>query len=61
MRTLTDRLRRRIRAVHGDEGAQTVEIMLWVGAFIVIVGLVGAIFRDQLVAFFNGLNYSIGL
>jgi hypothetical protein len=43
-----------------DRGVQTVEIMLWVGAFIVIVGTVGAIFRDDLTGFFNSLSYSIG-
>ena len=43
-----------------DRGAQTVDIMLWVAAFIVIVGAVGVIFRDDLKAFFNSLSYSIG-
>jgi len=61
MGALLYRTWRRIRAGRGDDGAQTIEIMLWVGAFIVIVGLVGAIFRDQLIDYFNSLNYSIGL
>ncbi len=43
-----------------DRGAQTVEIMLWVAAFIVIVGAVGAIFRDDLRGFFNSISYTIG-
>jgi Flp pilus assembly pilin Flp len=43
-----------------DRGAQTVEIMLWVAAFIVIVGAVGAIFRDDLKGFFNSISYTIG-
>ncbi len=43
-----------------DRGAQTVDIMLWVAAFIVIVGAVGLIFRDDLKAFFNSLSYTIG-
>ncbi len=43
-----------------DRGAQTVEIMLWVAAFIVIVGVVGAIFRDDLKGFFNSISYTIG-
>jgi hypothetical protein len=62
MRALLSKTRQRLRAVRArrDGGAQTVEIMLWVAAVIVIVGLVGAIFRDDLVAFFNSLTYSIG-
>jgi hypothetical protein len=62
MRALLTKARQTVRAVRagGDAGAQTVEIMLWVAAIIVIVGLVGAIFRDDLVAFFNSLTYSIG-
>lgn len=55
---LADRLRQ-VRA-RRDDGAQTVEIMLWVAAVIVIVGAVGAIFRDDLVQFFNSIAYSIG-
>ena len=43
-----------------DRGAQTVDIMLWVAAFIVIVGAVGAIFRDDLKGFFNSISYTIG-
>ena len=43
-----------------DRGAQTVDIMLWVAAFIVIVGAVGVIFRDDLQGFFNSISYSIG-
>jgi hypothetical protein len=55
---LADRLRQ-VRA-RSEDGAQTVEIMLWVAAVIVIVGAVGAIFRDDLVQFFNSIAYSIG-
>jgi hypothetical protein len=44
----------------GDRGAQTVDIMLWVAVFIVIVGAVGLIFRNDLQAFFHSLSYSIG-
>jgi hypothetical protein len=44
----------------GDAGAQTVDIMLWVAAFIVIVGAVGVIFRDDLKGFFNSISYTIG-
>ena len=43
-----------------DRGAQTVDIMLWVAAFIVIVGTVGAIFRDDLKGFFHSISYTIG-
>jgi hypothetical protein len=43
-----------------DRGAQTVDIMLWVAAFIVIVGAVGVIFRDDLKGFFNSISYSLG-
>jgi hypothetical protein len=43
-----------------DRGAQTVDIMLWVAAFIVIVGAVGLIFRDDLKTFFNNISYTIG-
>jgi len=43
-----------------DRGAQTVDIMLWVAVFIVIVGAVGLIFRNDLKAFFNSLSYTIG-
>lgn len=57
-RRLADRLRQ-VRA-RSEDGAQTVEIMLWVAAVIVIVGAVGAIFRDDLVQFFNSIAYSIG-
>lgn len=56
-------LLRGIIALHrrdNDRGAQTVDIMLWVAAFIVIVGAVGVIFRDDLKAFFNSISYSIG-
>ena len=49
-----------LRTRDNDRGAQTVDIMLWVAAFIVIVGAVGVIFRDDLKAFFNSLSYSIG-
>jgi len=31
-----------------------------VAAFIVIVGAVGAIFRDDLKGFFNSISYTIG-
>ena len=48
------------RHTGNDRGAQTVDIMLWVAAFIVIVGAVGVIFRDDLKAFFNSISYSIG-
>ena len=44
----------------GDRGAQTVDIMLWVAAFIVIVGTVGVIFRDDLTGFFHSISYTIG-
>jgi hypothetical protein len=43
-----------------DRGAQTVDIMLWVAVFIVIVGTVGVIFRDDLKGFFNSISYTIG-
>ena len=43
-----------------DRGAQTVDIMLWVAVFIAIIGIVGAIFRDDVRDFFNSLSYSIG-
>ena len=49
-----------LRRTGDDRGAQTVDIMLWVAAFIVIVGAVGVIFRDDLKAFFNSISYSIG-
>jgi len=53
---------RGIVALHraDDRGAQTVDIMLWVAAFIVIVGAVGVIFRDDLKGFFNSISYTIG-
>ncbi len=49
-----------LRRPDDDRGAQTVDIMLWVAAFIVIVGAVGVIFRDDLKGFFNSISYSIG-
>ncbi|MGI5213352.1 hypothetical protein [Plantactinospora sp. CA-290183] len=39
---------------------QTVEVLLWIGAVIVIVGTVGALLRDDLEAFFNNISYTIG-
>jgi hypothetical protein len=58
----TRRVRARIAALmrHRDRGAETVEVMLWIAAVIVIVGGVGALFRNDLVAFFNSLVYDIG-
>jgi hypothetical protein len=49
-----------LRLRDDDRGAQTVDIMLWVAAFIVIVGAVGVILREDLKAFFNSISYSIG-
>lgn len=43
-----------------DRGAQTVDVMLWVGVFIAVVGIVGVIFRNDIRDFFNSLTYSIG-
>jgi preprotein translocase subunit Sss1 len=43
-----------------DRGAETVEVMLWVAVIIVVVGGVGLILRNDLVAFFNRLVYDIG-
>ncbi|ROO60369.1 hypothetical protein EDC02_2232 [Micromonospora sp. Llam0] len=43
-----------------DRGAQTVEVMLWIAAVIVIVGVVGVILRDDLKAFFENISYTIG-
>jgi undecaprenyl pyrophosphate phosphatase UppP len=48
------------RHADDDRGAQTVDIMLWVAVFIVIVGVVGVIFRDDVKAFFNSISYTIG-
>ncbi len=45
---------------HPDRGVETVDIMLWVGVFIAVVGIVGVIFRDDIRDFFNSLQYSIG-
>ncbi len=62
MFTINNRIRTGLAALakHPDRGAQTVDIMLWVAVFIVVVGGVGLIFRNDLVTFFNGLVYDIG-
>jgi Flp pilus assembly pilin Flp len=43
-----------------QRGAQTTEYMLWVAVIIVVVGAVGVIFKNSLVAFFNSMVYDIG-
>ena len=44
----------------GERGAQTVDIMMWVGVFLAVILIVGAAFRDDVRDFFNGLVYDIG-
>lgn len=43
-----------------ERGAQTVDIMMWVGVFLAVILIVGAAFRDDVRDFFNGLVYDIG-
>jgi hypothetical protein len=43
-----------------ERGSQTVEVMLWIAATIVIVGTVGALLRNDLIAFFHNISYTIG-
>ncbi len=43
-----------------DRGAQTVDIMMWVGVFLAVILIVGAAFRDDVRDFFNALVYDIG-
>ncbi|MEV4706775.1 hypothetical protein [Actinoplanes sp. NPDC049316] len=62
MDAINQLLARGSAAMHSrpERGAQTVEVMLWIAAVIVIVGAVGLILRDDLKAFFNNLSYTIG-
>lgn len=51
----TRRLRQR-----PDAGMETADKILWAAAMTVVVGAVGAIFRDKLKNFANGLSLTLG-
>ncbi|HZM79903.1 MAG TPA: hypothetical protein VFC19_29575 [Candidatus Limnocylindrales bacterium] len=59
---LAARIGSRLAAVrrHPERGAQTVDIMMWVGVFLAVILIVGATFRDDVRDFFNALRYDIG-
>ncbi len=50
---------RRLRA-KTDDGMETADKILWAAAITVVVGAVGAIFRDKLKTFATGLTLSLG-
>jgi hypothetical protein len=50
---------RRLRA-KSDDGMETADKILWAAAITVVVGAVGAIFRDKLKNFANGLSLTLG-
>ena len=50
---------RRLRA-KTDDGMETADKILWAAAITVVVGAVGAIFRDKLENFANGLTLTLG-
>ncbi len=50
---------RRLRA-KTDDGMETADKILWAEAITVVVGAVGAIFRDKLKTFATGLTLSLG-
>ena len=43
-----------------DDGMETADKILWAAAITVVVGAVGAIFRDKLKTFATGLTLSLG-
>jgi multisubunit Na+/H+ antiporter MnhB subunit len=43
-----------------DRGAETIEVMMWVGVILAVVVIAGAIFRDDVRDYFNSLVYDIG-
>jgi len=47
-------------AAQPDRGAETVDKVLWIAVVIVVVGAVGLLFRDAVVAFFNNMVFEIG-
>ena len=59
---LTARVAARLAAAcrRPQRGAQTVDIMMWVGVFLAVILIVGAAFRDDVRDFFNDLVYDIG-
>lgn len=61
-RSISRRLNAAISQIRSepDRGSQTVDVMLWVGVFIAVIGIVGIIFRNDIRDFFNNLTYSIG-
>jgi len=50
---------RRLRA-KTDAGMETADKILWAAAITVVVGAVGAIFRDKLKTFATGLTLTLG-
>jgi hypothetical protein len=50
---------RRLRAAP-DDGMETADKILWAAAITVVVGVVGAIFRDKLKEFATGLTLTLG-
>ncbi len=50
---------RRLRA-KADDGMETADKILWAAAITVVVGAVGAIFRDKLKTFASGLTLTLG-
>lgn len=42
-----------------DAGMETADKILWAAAITIVVGAVGAIFRDKLKAFANGLTVTL--
>lgn len=50
---------RRVRRAP-DAGMETADKILWAAGITIIVGAVGAIFRDKLKSFANGLSITLG-
>lgn len=50
---------RRLRE-KSDAGMETADKILWAAAITVVVGAVGAIFRDKLESFATGLTLTLG-
>ncbi len=55
---LTEQVRRLRRTP--DAGMETADKILWAAVITIVVGAVGAIFRDKLETFANGLTLTLG-
>lgn len=58
--TLNAFIVRAISALREDRGDESVNKILWAGAIVAIVTIVGGIFRDTLVTAFNSLVITLG-